>query len=167
MPNIGIDTNIFLHLLNPLENHDSHIDKLLGQLIEMQYFLLEDSTKKIGNEYLKMIVPMLRNKDETRPQLPLLRYWMNPDIRHSVELNPKDSLMQKIKEVIHEINEHADRAFVYVVCREDAILVTNDLVHIFKRRKELLRRTKKHRGNRTAIHSSMEALQLVVAQGEA
>jgi hypothetical protein len=166
MPYIGIDTNIFVHLLNPAENSGSHIDKLLGYLIKLRYQLLVDSTRKIGNEYQQKIVPIIRNKDDTRPQLPLLRFWMSLDIRHQVELNPRDNLMQQIRGVIHERNEHADRAFVYVVCREDAILVTNDQTHILGRRNDLLRRTRKERGRHTAVQSSNEAVGHFFADGE-
>lgn len=157
MPYIAIDTNIFQHLLNPDMNSNSHIDKLLGCLIQSQYQLLVDSTKKIANEYRQIIIPIIRNIDETKPQLPLLRFWMNPDIRHQVDLDQLDKLMQQIIKVIHEINEHADRAFVYIVCAADSLLVTNDRVHILGRRKELLRRTKKSRGPNTDIQSSLDA----------
>jgi hypothetical protein len=166
MPYVGIDTSIFVHLLNPAVNHGSHIDKLLGYLIGLRYQLLVDSTRKISNEYQQMIVPIIRNMDETRPQLPLLRFWMSLDIRHQVELNPRDNLMQQIRGVIHERNEHADRAFVYVVCREGAILVTNDQIHILRRRNDLLRKTRRERGQHTAIQSSNEAVDHFFANGE-
>ena len=74
MPHIAIDTNIFVHLLNPDVNHGSHIDKLLGKLIQLRYQLLVDSTRKIGNEYQQIIVPIIRNRDDTGQQLQLLRF---------------------------------------------------------------------------------------------
>lgn len=163
---IAIDTNVFEHLLNSAENNDSHIDSLLGKLIRLKYRLLVDSTKKIGNEYKQMIVPMLRNMDETRQQLPLLRYWMSPDIRHEVTLDQIDNLMQKIRVVIFEPAEHADRAFVYVVCRENSTLITNDRRHILSRRSELLKRTKRLRGRNTKIQSSSDAANRFCANGE-
>ena len=165
MAYIAIDTNIFEHLLNPEMNTASHIDKLLGQLSKMEYQLLVDSTRKIGGEYLRLIVPIIRNMDETRPQLPLLRFWMNPDIRHEVTLNPIDNLMQKIKNIIHEAHEYADRAFVYIVCIEDSVLVTNDHIHILDRRRALLKGTKKFRGRNTDIQSSHTAYSAFLASG--
>lgn len=158
MPYIAIDTNIFEHLLNPVTNQGTHIDQLLGQLIGLRYQLLVDSTRRIGNEYQQMIIPIIRNMDETRPQLPFLRYWMNSDIRHQVELNQQDDLMQQIRQIIYERSEHADRVFVYVVCREDAILITNDQIHILGRRNDLLKRTRRERGPNTDIQSSNEAV---------
>ena len=65
-----------------------------------------------------MIIPIFRNRDDTGQQLQLLRYWMNLEVRHQVDVSPKDNLMRQIKNVIREPDEHADRAFVYVVCRE-------------------------------------------------
>lgn len=121
------------------------------------YQPLVDSTKKIRNEYQQMVIPIIRNMDETRPQLPLLRHWMLPETRRQVMLNQNDSLMQQIKGVIHEADEHADRAFVYVACSEDSTLVTNDGEHILGRRRELLRRTKRFRGRNTTIQSSSVA----------
>jgi hypothetical protein len=166
MPYIAIDTNIFEHLLNPVMNLGSHIDQLLGHLIREQYQLLVDSTRKIGNEYLQKIVPILKNMDETRPQLPLIKFWMDTDIRHLVELNQTDNLMQQIRRVIHEIDEHADRAFVYVVCKKDSILVTNDRAHILGRRNDLLKRTKKERGKNTDIQCSNDAFKNFHGAGE-
>jgi len=160
---IGIDTNVFEHLFNPDVNDDSHIDKLLGSLMRVQYQLLVDSTNKIGNEYQQEIIPIIRNNDEMRPQLPLLRYWMHPDIRLRVEIDRRDHLMQQIRSVIHERAEHADRAFVYVVCKKDSILVTNDRIHILDRRRELLRSTRRERGRNTDIQSSRDASKILLS----
>jgi hypothetical protein len=157
MPYIAIDTNIFIHLLNPAVNHNSHIDKLLVHLLQLECQLLVDSTKKIGNEYIKMIIPIIKNMDETKPQLPILRLWMDINIRYQVMLDPLDNLMKHIKSVIDEKDEHADRAFVYVVCAADSLLVTNDRVHILDRREALLKSTAKSRGRNTDIQSSLDA----------
>jgi hypothetical protein len=166
MPYIAIDTNIFEHLLNPDRNLGSHIDKLLGHLIRAQYQLLVDSTKKIGNEYEQMIVPIIRNRDDTGQQLQLLRHWMKSEVRHMVDLTQTDNLMQQIRRVIYEKDEHADRAFVYVVCRRDSILVTNDHTHILGRRNDLLRKTKKERGKNTDIQCSNDAYDNLHGTGE-
>ncbi len=157
MPGIGIDTNVFQHLFNPAVNTDAHIDRLLSVLILKAFELLVDSTSKIANEYQQLLVPIIKNNDETRPQLPLLRHWMSPDIRHVVVLDPRDNLMQQITRVIREPAEHADRAFVYVVCSADATLITNDDMHILRRRATLLRKTRRWRGGGADIQSSCQA----------
>lgn len=169
MPEIAIDTNVFEHLLNNKDdncpNSDAHIDKLLGALIQSQYRLLVDSTKKIANEYVQLLIPIIKNMDETKPQKPLLLYWMETGNRQQVELDSQDTLMQRIKQVIHEQGESVDRAFVYVACRGNATLVTNDAVHISDRRSELLRNTKKFRGKVTDIQSSKNAAVLFCTAG--
>ena len=166
MPYIAIDTNIFEHLLNPDMNLGSHIDKLLGHLIRAQYLLLVDSTRKIGNEYEQMIIPIIRKRDDTGQQLQLLRHWMKPEVRHQVDLIQTDNIMQQIRNVIHEQDEHADRAFVYVVCRKNSILVTNDRTHILGRRNDLLKRTKRERGRNTDIQCSNDAFRNLHGTGE-
>lgn len=157
MPSIGIDTNVFEHLLNPVVNTDSHIDRLLGVLTRASYQLLVDSTRKIANEYQQSIIPMIKNMDETRPQLPVLRHWMSLEIRDEVAVDPRGSLMQAIRRVIAEKEKHADRAFVYVTCCTNATLVTNDRADILDRRQDLLKATKRLRGKDTSMHSSQEA----------
>ncbi len=157
MAGVGIDTNVFQHLFNPAMNTNAHIDRLLSALILEASGLLVDSTSKIANEYQQLLVPIIKNNDETRPQLPLLRHWMSPDIRHVVKLDPRDNLMQQIKAVIREPAEHADRAFVYVACCGDTLLITNDDMHILRRRAALLKKTRRLRGPDTDIQSSCEA----------
>ena len=162
MSQLAIDTNIFQHLLNPQMNTNLHIDKVLGYLARSKCMLLVDSTKKIANEYEALVIPIIRNADDTRVQIYLLRYWMNSEIRHEEPLDRQDQLMQQIKRVIYE-NEHADRAFVYVSCKRDCYLITNDNVHILNRRRELLEGTRRHRGTNTDFIDSHQAHQEFVA----
>jgi hypothetical protein len=166
MPYIAIDTNIFEHLLNPDVNSDLHIDKLLGYLSMERYKLLVDSTRKIGNEYQRMIIPIILNTDDTGQKLQLLRYWMIHAVRYHVELIQSDTLMQHIRRIICEIAEHTDRAFVYVVCKMDSMLVTNDHTHIVGRRSELLKKTKRERGPNTDIKRSNDACIKFFGRGE-
>lgn len=157
MPEIAIDACVFVHLFNPEWNTLSHIDSLLTQLRRDDFMLLVDSTGKIGKDYADQVVRMIKQSDDMGGQLYLLRYWMQGERRLTVNLNKTDQLMTTISGIIHEVAEHADRAFVYVACRQNATLVTNDAMHILDRRKQLLKKTKKHRGDHAAIQSSREA----------
>ena len=157
MSEIAIDACVFIHLFNPQNNTDAHIDRLLTQLIKDSYLLLVDSSGKIGKDYSAQVIPMIKSKSDTGGQLLLLRYWMQNERRATVPLNRTDGLMAEIKSVIHESDEHADRAFVYVACQRDATLVTNDHIHILNRRSELLKKTKRYRGKSTDILSSLNA----------
>ncbi|MEI7733096.1 MAG: hypothetical protein WCO56_26225 [Verrucomicrobiota bacterium] len=163
MSKIAIDTNVFLHLTNPQENPDSHIEQLLIHLAKLNYKLCIDSTKKISNEYEEKLVPMIRNANEIGFVSYLLKLWLNTDIRIEVELDADDQLMRKIREVIREIDEHADRAFVYVACRGDCYLITNDVIHIIGRRRDLRSETRRLRGQTTDFIKSSTAVQLLVA----
>lgn len=161
---IAIDTNVFLQLLNDRNNPDSHIDQLLSHLARKKFSLLLDSTQKIQNEYEEKIVPIIRKVDETGIQLLLLKYWMELRPFTMIDLDPTDRLMTSIKKVIHEKDEHADRAFVYVVCIGNCCLVSNDDQHIISRRSELRSETRKLRGNDTVFKNTREAIQHLVAK---
>jgi hypothetical protein len=156
---IAIDTNIFIHLVNfENDNRDSHIDQLLMHLAKKKYLLGIDSTSKIVDEYTEKIMAMIRNMHDTHLQLPILRYWMQPELRKEISIDPNGLLMSRIRRVIHEVDEHADRAFVYVACAGDCLLVTNDNVHILSRRSELRSETRKLRGKITDFISSRTAV---------
>lgn len=154
---IAIDTCIFLHLLNPMNNQDDHIDSLLIRLAELEYLLLTDSTEKIPKEYQARIEPAFKDSSDTGTKIQILRYWMTMCHRRIADLNRQDELMRAIRCVIPEIEEHADRAFVYVAFKCETILVTNDSVHILSRREDLLARTLPCRGKNAYIYSSFEA----------
>ncbi len=165
MPNkITIDTNIFIHLTNPENNPDSHIDQLLIHLAKSDHRLCVNSTSKIANEYKEKLGPRLA-RDETGFAIHVLRYWIRPEAWETVETDATDLLMRRIRQAIPEPDEHADRAFVYVSCRENCCLVSNDEVHIVGRRGEIKSKTRGLRGGQDwAIHTSVEAVEKLVRQ---
>lgn len=169
--NIAIDTCVFLHLLNKdprtQVNEDSHIDDLLGHPEVRKLSLCVDTTNKIGAEYQTKLDPIVRKEDDTRTEIYILRFWMNMCPREPILTDPTDALMARIREVIPERNENADRAFVYVACRGDCCLVTNDGEHILPRRKKLWRRTQRERGENTKFLTSREAVQYFSPGGDA
>jgi len=162
MARIAIDTNVFIHLTNPHNNPGSHIDQLLMHLAKNQPRLCVDSTCKIGNEYEEKLGPRIRDLNDTGLAVYLLRFWMNPDIRDVIETHLTDLLMRRIRQVIPEVDEHADRAFVYVSCRGGCCLVSNDDGHIYSRRKDLKDKTRKLRGENWRIVNSQEAIGFLV-----
>jgi len=165
---IAIDTNVFEQLLNPQENTDNHIDKLLGTLATDKVGLVVDKERRTENEYKNRFILMFKNSSEKNTQqLSLLRYWIIPQVgnRKRISVSNRDQLMEAIRGVITE-NEAVDRIFVYVAFKSDRILITNDRRHIIKgglrekpeRRKALLRKTRKCRPNQRAeMLSSIEA----------
>lgn len=158
MPDIAIDACVFVHLLNIQEkNPDGHIDRLLSYLFKAEFMLLVDSSGKVAKDYQTQVIPMIKGGYEEGNQRILLRGWMLPDRRKKVDLDPTDRLMTAIKKVVYEVEEHADRAFVYVACKNDSDLITNDEEHIWDRRKKILKNTKRYRGANTKIITSREA----------
>lgn len=158
MPEIAIDACVFIHLLNIKEkNPDGHIDKLLSYLLKEGFMLLVDSKGKIAKDYAAQVIPIIKTGYEEGNQRILLTGWMLPDRHTTVESYPTDQLMTAIKSVIHEVAEHADRAFVYVACKSKSDLISNDEIHILERRGDLLKAAKKVGYKSTEIVSSREA----------
>jgi hypothetical protein len=162
MARIAIDTNVFIHLTNPQNNPESHIDHLLMHLAKKQPRLCVDSTYKIGNEYEEKLGPRIKDSNDTSLAIYLLRFWMHPDLRDVIETDLNDLLMHRIRQAIPEVDENADRAFVYVSCKGDCFLVSNDDGHIYSRRGELKDKTRKLRGDNWRIVNSQEAIGFLV-----
>lgn len=156
---VAIDACVFIHLMHLKGiNNDGHIDALLSKLFTDGYKLLVDSTDRISKDYELQVIPMIKGEYEEGTQRYLLAIWlMSEDMRVNVTLDAKDNLMSAIKSVIYEPKEHGDRAFVYVACKTDADLISNDDVHILGRRRDILKAVKGCGHKRTEIESSSEA----------
>ena len=164
---VAIDTNVFHHLLNPENNCDLHIHRLLEHLQQLGIRLILDSKGRIFGEYSTQIAPIILGKDDTRNEIYMLRYWIHHAPRYTVETNLQDTLMKLIGKVIIERQEVVDRIFVYVALRSGSILITNDSEHILNgprhvknpvpRRNALLRSTRKVRPSGAEILTSQEA----------
>lgn len=129
---VAIDTNVFQHLLNPQNNPDFHINHLLEHLTILGTSLLVDSQGKIDSEYNQQLARRIRNADDLRNEIQLLRYWVLVAPRLRVSVAEFDPLMRAIRRVIVEDAEDTDRTFVYVAFRQGTVLVTNDRRHIVK-----------------------------------
>ena len=159
---VVIDTNVFVHLTNAQENPDSHIDQLLNHLAKAEPTLCIDSTNKIASEYEEKLGPRIRNQSETGLAVYLIRFWMIAVRREIVELDGTSLLMRRIREIIYEPAEHADRALVYVSCEGNCPLITNDKAHIVDRRNNLKSKTRKLRGEHSRIFLSREAVEVLI-----
>ena len=164
---VAIDTNVFLHLLNPQENVASHIDVLLADFQLRGIVTIVDDSGRIQGEYLDQIGPYLMRTDETGPQADILRYWVMEITPLKVTLDLGDDLMRAIREVIVEPSENVDRILVYVAFRNGSVLISNDERHIVigppwesgqrPRRDRLLRSTRRLRSTGADIMTSQEA----------
>ena len=162
---VAIDTNVFQHLLNPQNNIDSHINRLLEQLIRERTTLVVDAQGIVASEYQQQLARRLGESDSVGNEIQILRYWILRAQRHQVTVNDDDDLMKRIYDIITEVSENVDRVFVYVAFRRGATLVSNDLRHIVRgpadesepRRERLLSNTEGLRTNGAQILTSQEA----------
>ena len=162
---VAIDTNVFQHLLNPQNNADSHINRLLEYLIRRGIALVVDDKGLIASEYLQQLGRRLGESDDARNEIQILRYWVLYAPRQRVSVDEIDDLMKAIYDVIEEVSENVDRTFVYVALHQGTILVSNDLRHIIRgpadesepRRERLLSNTQGLRPEGGEILTSQEA----------
>ncbi len=164
---VAIDTNMSVHLLNPEQNPDGHIHRLLEFLIMQDTMLIVDLQGGINREYQHHVEPMLRGKSVSGNELYLLAYWMKPEVQVKLSVSRNDDLMRAIRGVIFEIPKHADRTFVYVAFNSGRTLMTNDEADIVygpprernwtPRKARLLRASRAYRPEGADILTSKEA----------
>lgn len=167
---VAIDTNVFVHLLNPQNNQDGHINSLLGYLAEQRIALLVDDGERIAGEYNQQLVEALLGQDD-RDEIYTLRYWVLNAPRQDVPVSGNDALMTAIRGVIVERSETVDRIFVYVALKEGKVLISNDERHIVTgppreggqtpRRDRILNNTRRLRPEGADIMSSWEAYEKI------
>lgn len=140
---IAIDTNVFVHLLNPEKNPGGHIDDLLGRLQQDGISLLVDEGGRIAGEYDDKLAPVIRNSSDEDSKTSLLRYWMVASLndRTTVAVDGKSKLMVQIKKRI--TRKTPDSIFVYVALKKQRVLVSNDQADIIGQRAEVRRIEKK------------------------
>ena len=168
---VAIDTNVFLHLLNPQENANSHITTLLGYLQTRGVVHVVDESRRIEGEYLNQIGQILPRIDELGTEGDILRYWITEATPRRVPVSLQDDLMRAIRNVIIEPSEQVDRIFVYVAFQAGSVLISNDETHIVfgprsetrqpPRRNRLLRTTRRLRSAGADILTSIEAYEKI------
>ena len=162
---VAIDTNVFQHMLNPQNNADFHINKLLEHLIRERTTLVVDGQGLVASEYQQQIGRRLGESDDVRNEVQILRYWILQAQRRQVPVNDTDNLMKRISEIIIEVSENVDRAFVYIAFQRGRTLISNDMRHIVRgptnesesRRARLLINTENLRPSGAQIRTSQEA----------
>lgn len=123
---IAIDTNVLVQLLDKSDNEDSHINDLLGALIQEGYRLLIDQNRQILGEYQDRIEPLLKSVYVKSNEKSLLKYWFRPEIHTVVNVDALDQLMNAISSVVTGQRARVDRVFVYVALHEGGALISND-----------------------------------------
>lgn len=161
----AIDTNIFVHLLNPQENVYGHIDILLQKMRDIGVILIIDTKGRILDEYANRTTQLVMNQPTDSSKRLLIQYWTQYRQTCQVPVEHSSELMQKIKNVLPQ-GEGTDAVFVFVVFRCGGTLLTNDRDDIidegnkpYARRKKLLRI--KERDVNSEILTSKEAFDVL------
>lgn len=157
MTEVTIDTNVFVHLFNPQNNADKHIDRLLASLVERQVMLCIDDNSRILGEYQIHIVPLFKAASDQDLRIFWLRYFLIDAGKHVVAVNFGDALMVAIRRHIR-FAEPSDHVFVYVAVSSNTILVSNNPRHITDHRKNLRKCAKKHGSKTTDFVTSEQAV---------
>ncbi|MCP4105655.1 MAG: hypothetical protein GY749_08980 [Desulfobacteraceae bacterium] len=151
---IVIDTNVFVHILNPEKNIGKHINQLLAT-IGSSHELCVDEGGKIAGEYKVILDAIIKNANGLLFEIYLLRYWLKLKPLRKIELNDQQ-LRTAISKILDK-NETADLCFTETAAVSECDLITNDDKHIGNKKKELKRALKKCKYKKTDILSSLEA----------
>lgn len=158
MPNeVTIDTNVFVHLLNPLNNAGDHIDQLLSSLVERQMTLCVDNKGRIEGEYTTHVVPLFQKASDQDLKIFWLRYFMDDNHKQLVPVKFGDSLMVSIRRQIR-FAEPSDHVFVYVAISSNSVLVSNNPAHITNHRAALRKCARTHGSKSTDFVTSQQAV---------
>lgn len=153
---VTIDTNVFVHLLNPLNNTGDHIDQMLSFLVEKQMTLCVDNKGRIEGEYQTHVVPLFEAASDQDLRIFWLRYFMDDDHKNVVPVKFGDALMVSIRGQIR-FAEPSDHVFVYVAINSNSVLVSNNPAHITNHRIALRKCARNHGSKSTDFLTSQQA----------
>ncbi len=120
---IVIDTNIFVHLLNPEKNVGNHISQFLAA-IGSSHELCVDGGGRISGEYKVILGSLIDNADDLKFEIYLLRYWL--------KLKPICKVMKKDRHLgvaickILPKAETVDQCFVTTAAILECDLIKNE-----------------------------------------
>jgi hypothetical protein len=154
---VTVDTNVFVHLFNPRNNVDEHIDKLLGSLVDRRATLCVDDKGRMKGEYITHVVPLIRKAADQTLKVYWLRYLMEYNEWHSIPVDFGDELMVSIRRLL-VIAERSDHVFVYVAIGSNTVLVSNNPKHITNYRNELRRSARRYGSRNTDFVNSGQAV---------
>ena len=139
---IVIDTNVFIHLLNPEINTSRHINILLNQL-KSTHQLQIDKAGKIDTEYKRKLCDVIQNMDEQRFEQQILQFWILIKEKNIIDTDPSEQLRNGIAKIINDQTKSVDRCLVATAALTTADLITNDSVDILNNASALNKEIKK------------------------
>lgn len=155
---IVIDTNIFLHLVDPRENQDGHISHLLLS-IARTHELKIDKAGEIEREYKRKLINVITTLDETGYERYILTLLLINKPMCKIELEPSESLRKAIEHIINDKTKKIDRCLVETAALSDCDLITNDKVDILNNAPELKKALKRQKCKKTNFIDSRTAYQ--------
>jgi predicted nucleic acid-binding protein len=138
---IVIDTNIFVHLLNPEKNIKKHINHLLVTLQDTHQLQI-DKEGRIRSEYLQKLSTAISNASELGIEKYILEIWIMRKEMHIIETDPPHNLRAFVKEVINDSSKSVDRYLVETAALSKCDLITNDETDILRNKTILKKKLK-------------------------
>lgn len=142
---IVIDTNVFVHLLNPEKNVNKHISQLLVTLQDTHQLQI-DKDERIKAEYAHKLSEAIKNASDLGIEKYILEIWINKKSMRSLEVEPPDNLRNLVRQVINDSTKRVDRYLVETAALSDCDLVTNDETDILNNAQTLKKELKKMKG---------------------
>ncbi|CAD0225931.1 MULTISPECIES: hypothetical protein [Planktothrix] len=142
---IVIDTNVFVHLLNPEKNVNKHISQLLVTLQDTHQLQI-DKDERIKAEYAHKLSEAIKNASDLGIEKYILEIWIYKKSMCLLEEEPPDNLRNFVKQVINDPTKRVDRYLVETAALSDCDLVTNDEIDILNNAQTLKKELKKMKG---------------------
>jgi predicted nucleic acid-binding protein len=142
---IVIDTNVFVHLLNPEKNVNKHISQLLVTLQDTHQLQI-DKDERIKAEYAHKLSEAIKNASDLGIEKYILEIWIYKKSMCLLEEEPPDNLRNFVKQVINDPTKRVDRYLVETAALSDCDLVTNDETDILNNAQTLKKELKKMKG---------------------
>ncbi|HAO12366.1 MAG TPA: hypothetical protein DCQ51_14625 [Planktothrix sp. UBA8407] len=142
---IVIDTNVFVHLLNPEKNVNKHISQLLVTLQDTHQLQI-DKEQRIKAEYAHKLSEAIKNASDLGIEKYILQIWIHKKSMYCLEVEPPENLRKFIKQVINDSTKRVDRYLVETAALSDCNLVTNDEIDILNNAQEIKKELKKMKG---------------------
>lgn len=139
---IVIDTNVFVHLLNPEKNVNKHISQLLVTLQDTHQLQI-DKDERIKAEYAHKLSEAIKNASDLGIEKYILEIWIYKKSMCLLEEEPPDNLRNFVKQVINDPTKRVDRYLVETAALSDCDLVTNDEIDILNNAQTLKKELKK------------------------
>jgi len=142
---IVIDTNVFVHLLNPEKNVNKHISQLLVTLQDTHQLQI-DKDERIKAEYAHKLSEAIKNASDLGIEKYILEIWIYKKSMCLLEVEPPDNLRNLVRQVINDSTKRVDRYLVETAALSDCDLVTNDATDILNNAQTLKKELKKMKG---------------------